>query len=197
MKKLSVAGCQLSVIIVAMMFAVSAFTADTIRSRADILALFADNTTGSITPQDLRDGVVSEAVFGIMYNDDNTGTTQALTAATPAVVNWLATGLSSGVTLDATTNERITVATAGRYLVAVQISMSSSGSAVFEYHARVNGVTTWPGFHRKVPVNDVGSGMLFGVVDLAANDYLDIEVESDSTVTLTIQDGQFLAYRLY
>ena len=197
MKKLLVAGCQLSVIIVAMMFAVSAFAADTIRSRADILSLFADNTSGSITPQDLRDSVVSEAVHGIMYNDDNTGTTQALTAATPAVVNWLAAGVYNGVTLDAATNERITVATAGKYLIASQISMTSSGSAIFEYHVRVNGTATWPGFHRKVPINDVGSGTLFGILDLSANDYVDIEVESDSTVTLTIEDGQFLVYRLY
>lgn len=33
--------------------------ADTARSKADILALFADNTTGQIRPQDLRDFVVS------------------------------------------------------------------------------------------------------------------------------------------
>ncbi len=37
----------------------AALATDTERSRADILALFADNTSGDISPQDLRDFAVS------------------------------------------------------------------------------------------------------------------------------------------
>lgn len=173
------------------------FAADTIRSRSDILTLFADNTSGSITPQDLRDSVVSEAVHGVMYISNNTATTQSLTASTPVVINWLSESVYNGVTLDATTNDRITVSTAGKYLIACQVSMTSSSAATFEYHARVNGAASWPGFHRKVPINDVGSGMFLGVLDLSANDYVDIEVESDTNTTLTVRDGQFVLYRFY
>lgn len=54
--------------------------ADTDRSIADILALFPDNSTGAVSPQDLRDMVVSlQTAYGDMYVSSALATTLGTT----------------------------------------------------------------------------------------------------------------------
>lgn len=80
--------------------------ADTIRTKAELLALFADNITGDITPQDMRDFVVSN-----LTAESQTETVSGTTVATNADV-FVALLAASDVTLPAVSsygNRSITI----------------------------------------------------------------------------------------
>lgn len=98
--------------------------ADTIRTRAALLALLADNTSGDISPQDIRDFLVSvHGVYGNIYRDGTaSGLGVELNSTTWTVLTgFAADGLAAGTTPDQS-NNRLTVGTDGIYLVHWDVS---------------------------------------------------------------------------
>ena len=171
--------------------------ADTVRTSAEVLALLANNTTQAISPQDLRDTVVS--LFGNhagLYV--HSGTTAQTGVSTSTLLTCFsvdgADGVESGcLTLDRA-NDKITASVDGVYAVFFQCGFSGSVATEYHFHAQKNGSTHMNelGTHRKIGTGgDVGSCSMLALVTLSANDFLQIYVEADSSANVTVEDAQF------
>ena len=167
--------------------------ADTRRTKAELLALWADNSIGDISAQDGRDLIVTllGGYTSILTVDGTTAQTGISTTPT-LLTQWDTNGLADGLT-PAHTTDSITIDVAGVYDIDCDISFSGSGSTTFEIHLRVDGVEQAEGMHRRLGTGgDVGSAGFGGQVSLAANEVLTAWIEADgSGKEVTVSDGQF------
>ena len=90
---------------------------------------------------------------------------------------------SSGITLD-TSNNELTVSTAGVYQIAFSLSFATTASAdngIYQFHVAVDGIESVIGFHREMSgTSDTGSGSALGLLTLAAGQTVSILVESQA-----------------
>lgn len=172
--------------------------ADTQRTRAAILALLADNATGDISAQDLRDTVVSALPdYGELY-------VSASAATTISVVNtWYA--VSGTWTLG--NNQNFSEPSEGRLqfdgdetrVVFLFSGMSVTGAAsnvVSEMAFAKNGSVLTPSIiQRKLgTAGDVGAAALVGITTMAPGDYVDVRIRNTTSATnLTITVGNMIA----
>lgn len=173
---------------------------DTIRSLADLLALLADNSSGDISAQDVRDVVVSlHGVYGEMYVTGG-ASAQSLDTTPAQLTGFAANGNSSGTTPDHT-NDQITVGTDGVYLVHGQFSAIGETGTTYELELRSNGSLV-PGirckFTASMTVGDHVSASFIGLVTLAADDVLSVYGESDDAggANLTLVEAQLVVHRV-
>jgi hypothetical protein len=135
---------------------------DTPRTRTDLLTILADNITGDISPQDIRDMLVS--IFGVwsaIYVAEGS-TPQSGITTTPVKLTGFTTNIagSGGMTPDHT-DDSIEIELDGDYLVISAIAFSGSINQGFEIHVAVDGVETPFGTHRKLgPSGDEGSAII-------------------------------------
>ena len=175
--------------------------ADVARTRAALLALLADNTAGDISPQDIRDFLVS--VFGTwsaIYVADGS-TPQAGVTTTPVKLTGFTVNVAGlgGMTPDFTDNS-IQVNLDGAYLVLAQISFSGSVNQGFEIHVNIDGVETPFGVHRKIGTGgDVGSATIIApLTGLSSGEKIELYINTDpsGTAQLTIVDAQLFAIKI-
>ena len=133
--------------------------ADTVRTRAAILALLADNTSKDISPQDLRDTVVSMfGVWSAIYVADGMIAQTGITTTPVKVSGFTTNVVGKGGMIPDHTDDSITIPVDGDYLVLAQISWSGSVNQQFEIHVAVDTVESPFGTHRKIGAGgDVGS----------------------------------------
>lgn len=163
---------------------------DTIRTSAQILNLFADNTSGDISPQDLRDFVVSTGVFGAIFVSD--GAASQSVSSTPAKLTAFDTNsaLASGVTEDQA-NDKLVIGTngAGTYVVFAPISFSGTANKIATFEIYNSGVAT--GFKTTRTISSggsVGSTVAFGLLSLDDGDEVEIYVSTatdGNSITVT------------
>ena len=170
----------------------------TIRTNAALQTLFADNTTGAISPQDLRDFLdsIMGVYGGVLITSGVTG--QVLVAATPEqLTEWTADGESNGAT-PAFASNQITIDNAGVYAVFFQISFEGITGSTFDFSVYKNGSPLSPVIdcERKTANTDVGSASMTAHLTLAAADVLTIEVESSGNGTMVALDAHFLVNRI-
>ncbi len=172
--------------------------ADTPRTRAQILTLLADNSAGEISPQDMRDAIVSLfGVYGIIRTVGN-ATIQALTAATPAkLANFSENGVGVGATPDYQ-NNKITLDNGGTYVLLAQVSLKSSvDDAVIELNLAIDDVAGDGKFDLHLEnLGKAASGMCFDLLAINAAEVLSLIIESDKTANITVIDAQLLAVRI-
>jgi hypothetical protein len=157
--------------------------ADTRRTLAAILALLADNTAGDISPQDLRDFVISAmGEYASIYVSG--GVTAQTVSGTPAkMTGFAANGISAGATPDHT-NDQITIGTAGDYQIDFQLgSFTGTNGSTVTLNIYVNGATSSiPPIVRALSnPAAAGSGVTGGQLTLAASDVVTVYVSSTST----------------
>ena len=170
--------------------------ADTRRDRAAILALWADNATQDISPQDGRDFIVTVmGGYAELRVDD--GVTAQTGITTPTIMTgWSTNGESNGLTADQA-NNKITIDVAGLYMCWFQNSFSGGGNVTFEFNINVDSgggyVEQAGGCHRKMSSGgDVGSASFVRLLSLSAGDDVAIFVEADSSASMTPFDAQFI-----
>jgi len=169
--------------------------AETQRSVAAIITRLADNATGNISPEDVRDFLVTAlGVYGGMSVLDG-ATAQTSLGTTPVKLTAFDNDLpSSGVTPDSTTDKDLTVSIPGDYLVHTHLSFSGSNSATVAVRVRVNDVEGDLGLTRKIGTGgDVGDCGFTGIITLAASDVVTLYVETDDgggSDQITVVDGQ-------
>lgn len=155
--------------------------ADTIRTRAALLTLLADNVTGDISAQDLRDMLVTLfGVYGeILVFGGSTAQTGIGTSFTK-MTGFAADGDSVGMT-PAHASDQITADNAGVYCVIFSCSFSGSVNATFTFEIQVDGVTkSNGGAERKLSSGgDVGDVSLNAIITLAAAEVVIIAVKAD------------------
>lgn len=111
--------------------------ADTIRTKAELISLLADNSTEDISPQNLRDMLVSYHIFGELGFVNNSTAMSTLPAGWN-VVPLDQAGPSQGVTLD-TTNNLIQVNVDGNYRVGYAFSWTGPKNQLFDFGVLKNG----------------------------------------------------------
>jgi len=169
--------------------------ADTIRTRASLETLLADNTTGAISPQDLRDLLATiNGAHGVLYASAP-GTTPSLTAGVPVMLPGTTTlGDASNVTMPSNMRLQVNPGISMSYHVHAVISLSSSVNGVFvNYYLYKNGVLV-PESEQQRKIangNDVGNMSLYWPMTLADGDYLEIFIESSKVTTLTVETCTF------
>ncbi len=167
--------------------------ADTIRSRADLAAALADNTIGDITPQDLRDFLIStDAADGSVFLTATAATVLTGAAAAIEVAGTTTLGLNTNMSMPADWRIRNDALTTMRFSVNADLSMTSgTNNVVVTFYIAKNGVIELGSSQqRKIGTGaDVGSLGLNWVVDLAATDYISVFVKADVTNNLTIIEG--------
>jgi hypothetical protein len=172
--------------------------ADTVRTLAQLQALLPDNVAGDISPQDLRDFLVSVlGVYGaILVTDGVTGQTPGTTPV--KLTAFTTNGLARNVVPDHT-NDRLTIGAngAGDYLIIFQSSFSGSNNATFELEFYLNQVATGYKTSRKLgSAGDVGSASLIGLGSLVDGDEIEIFVDGGAGESLTVEDAQLIAVRI-
>lgn len=172
---------------------------DTIRTRAQVLALLADNVTGDISPQDVRDMLVSLfGVYGSIYVKD--AVAGQVPGVTPVkLLAFTTNGLSNGLTPDHT-NDRLTVPdaqSAGDYIVFFQCAFSGTNNATFQFEFYLNQVATGFKASRKLgAAGDVGSCSLIGLGSLVSLDEIEIFVDGTAAASIVVEDAQLIAVRI-
>ena len=118
------------------------------------------------------------------------------------VTSWLtAYGESRRAVADPTVDDDITIATAGVYFIACQISFSATGGAVVNFKLTTTGGTVdIPGAScvRKIAAGgDTGTTFLMGIETLAATDVVELYVTSDDDGDIiTPIEAQFIAFKI-
>ena len=167
--------------------------ADTAKTLAEITALLADNTSGDISPQDMRDAILS-CLSGYGHISTLGGVTNqgSLTTTPVKLTGFTADGPSSADVTPAHGSDQITVTVAGKYKVSVQLSFSGTASKTFLLRTYVDGVITTLGCQRKLGTGgDVGSCSFDGFLTLTANQVVTVYISSsDGGTDLLLVDGQ-------
>jgi hypothetical protein len=170
----------------------------TIRDKAELDALFADNSTGDISPQDLRDLVDSlMGVYGGLRMANNS-TGQTVATNTPEVLTeWTSNAVSNGLTPDYT-NDNVTIDYDGVYKLHFYVSFEGVTGDTFRFYIYKNGSITSPPIQcrRKTSSADVGSTSLGATMSLVDGDVLTVWVESDANGTPVFKDAALLLNRI-
>lgn len=180
--------------------------ADTIRTQAAILALLADNTNGDISPQDLRDMMLSlQPVMGQVSMHESASETAIAVDDTWYEMDM--TGAALDITssiINATNDFDMPAAGRLRYLgsvdrmfhcVATLSFVAASNNQEIHIALAKNGVPSVQAeLHRKVGTGaDVGAVALHWIVAMSMNDYLSIfvkNVTSAANMTATVANLQ-------
>jgi hypothetical protein len=171
--------------------------ADTQRTLSAILALLADNTGQAISPQDLRDAIVSLfANYGMIYVHG--GTTAQASITTSVLLTCFssdgANGAYAGCVTPDKANNKVTVSLAGTYLVFGTVSIDASAAADHHFHVMKNGATELEELSSDLTIaatNTAGEVAFMGLIALAAADYVQVYVEAASSSNVTVLSSQF------
>lgn len=173
--------------------------ADTVRTRAAILALLADNTSGDISPQDVRDAFVTvHGVFGGWYISSTINLTEDTTpTAFAGASNLTAFTTSYDVTVN-TTAGTLTVGTTGVYAAHFYCAVMPSGPHDMNFYIYKGG-TVVSSHGTDFSVTDaVYNHVSFSLIlDLTASDALDVRHNiTASSASFTYSNGAFWIQRL-
>ena len=183
------------------------------RSMADILALLADNVSGDISEEDLRDAVESlRPRFGKMAVQAAgsaaitiSDTTSYFEATAPT---WTLSGpaTSSPAAKDFDMNENGRLRYTGTVPIVANVTMSvavtsASSNQVIYYRLGKNGSTSANSeMHRKIGTGaDVGALAIGGIFELDTNDYLSLFLRNTTganNVTIEVAQLQAVGFTL-
>lgn len=167
----------------------------TIKTYAELTTAFANNTTGAITPSDLRDFLDSQRVYGSIVTQAGV-TSQTFVSTTPELLTeWTADGISNGVT-PAFATDKITIDNTGIYKVDFFCSFAGANPVVNSFELRIDGVATGIQFDRKTTSTDIGSGSFTGIISLTAAEVLTVWGTLTGGTTLTVQESALTVYRI-
>ena len=146
-------------------------------------------------------GSWEEPQFGQMYTVDTDAATLSGIGTTPVIFPFSNDGEANGVTVDSTTNNDLEVTVAGVYQIHFSCSIStvaSGDSGLYEWDIYVNGVKSTFGVKRNLSgTADNGSVSLTGLINLSANDTIDVRVdEASNTDDINIAFAQLSAFKV-
>lgn len=155
--------------------------ADTQRTLSALLAILADNTAGDISPQDLRDAVVT--VFA-NYADIRTTSSGTFSASniTWTKFQFASDGLSAGCVTANAASDRIGVTVTGVYRATLLLDVTS-GAGTLSFRFEVNAGGTAAG-SAGTPSGVNGRLHMETLLSLTAGDYVEAFVFGTTTSSL-------------
>jgi len=170
---------------------------DTARPLSTLLSNFADNTSGSITAQMLRDAMVSIlGEFGMIYR--NAGDSVSLTTTPSKLATFDTTGSLGGNVTSGTT--KLTVGTTGTYRVTFSAALysASTGANVNAYIYK-NGalITGLPNTTVFVPTSaNAVQAVTDLLLDLTAGDYVEVYLATGGSYTVSVYKPTLIVERI-
>jgi hypothetical protein len=171
--------------------------ADTRRTKAEILALFADNAIGSISAQDLRDSIVTMMGGYAVLRKAGAGVAFAVTATPQKLTTFNGLGAFNGLIADHTTDD-ITTDIGGTYSIIFDISFSGTALKTFFFNFYIDGVPQSEAAQRKLGTGgDIGSTGMSAIITLTAGQVVTIYVSSpDGGNSITVADSQLNMHQI-
>lgn len=175
---------------------------DTQRQLAEITALLADNTTGDISPQNIRDTVetLRNRAGGFSWTVPSATTIPGVSTDVKAAGSTVLGALADSFDMPTSNRLRYTgAATVAAFVVAsLSFSTASSNQQVDMMIAKNGVVIAASRLRRKTGTGgDVGSTAIHADVSLSTNDYLEVFVANQtSTAGVTIELGSLSAFTI-
>lgn len=175
------------------------------RDMATIFGLLADNVTGDISPQDMRDAIASLMGYGGIFltsggsgTINGVGTGYALIDVFDTISAQSNTVNTGGVSAQLAPNYRLTVGSAGVYRIAFYASLSSSqANRLITIREHKNGNLDTLEVSRWVSASDTGAVAFEGIESLNANDVIDMRVRINTgTTNLTFTAAALTLHRV-
>ena len=158
--------------------------ADTARSLAAIQALFADNSAGAISPQDLRDAVETLATkYGEIYVSSSSATSITDTTSYFDIAGTWTLGQAKQFDENTNGQLRYTGTPDVEAMVKGSVSVTVAGNNdIVHLEIRKNGqdVTGSDATLKLATGADVQSFSVLGVVSLSTNDYITLAVRNET-----------------
>lgn len=157
---------------------------DTQRSLSAIQTLFADNTAGAISPQDLRDAVETLRMgHGEIYVSSTAAT--SFTDTTSYVQAAGTYTFTAGYNWAMDTNGQLKytgAATRAIHIASIISMISNASNEVVDWGAAKNGTVLTPSITaRKIGAGtDVGSTAIHGFTTVSTNDYISVVVRNEN-----------------
>lgn len=168
----------------------------TIRTKAELDTLYADNVTGAISPQDLRDGFDSVmGVYGGIIIEGGSTAQAFATGVAEIMTEWTGNDIANGVTPDEA-NNKITIDNDGVYMVTFCCSFAGNNPIVNEFELRKNGAVTGIKCQRKTTSTDIGSCSFARPISLVSTDELSVWFTGDGNSNFTAQEAALTAHRI-
>lgn len=169
--------------------------AETERPFTTLQTLLADNTTKAISPQDLRDAIVSAlGGYASIYVDANT-TAQAITATPAKLAAFASAGPARGATGDVA-NDKLTAGVAGDYLLVCRLSLSANTPTELDA-ALFKGGVALGGFAARAAVGtDVVNLTISGLASLALADEVDLRLSCSPNASVTVRAAHLALKRI-
>lgn len=159
---------------------------DTIRSLSELNALFADNNSGTITPQDIRDLMVSQMVHG----EIGSGSKAAITLPnTYQKLDLTVAGLvGRGLNIDTTNKQIDGIPVPMKAQVEVEVSFNGANNTTFDFAVFINGVLNarLTDSDRIVSTTMIGGVMFSAAIQLAADDVIDLRAKGSAAASFTL-----------
>jgi len=170
--------------------------ADTEQTWTALQTALADNTARAISPQDLRDAIVScLGGYAGLYVSGGAAA-QSLTAVPALVTCWTDTHSERGAAASAV-NDRITIGTTGDYLVTASASMTSTPAAVTDLYLYTSGVVI-PGATTTYDTHgtELRAATVSTIVTLAAGALVTLYGSTTPGADVTISDATLTVKRV-
>lgn len=172
--------------------------ADTERTIAAMQALLPSQTSGQISPQDVRDMLVTLAIkYGEIYISTASATTVSNTTDYFDVAGTYTLGEAKQFDMNTNGQLRYTGTPTVEVLIFGNLSMTIAGNNdVIHLEARKNGTDiAGSDAMRKVGTGtDVGAMSIVGITSMATNDYLTLAVRNETAAdNITGEEGHILA----
>jgi hypothetical protein len=179
---------------------------DTERTTAEVLSLLANNVTGAISPQDMRDVVASclGGYAGLLLSIGGAPVAQAVTTTDQVVTVFniasaqSSTTFANGCSANPGTGE-LTIGVTGFYNVHFFLSVSSDvNNKIVHLTPYINGNIGLVEVDRKFGTqNDVGVIAMSGVVPYTAGDVVDVRARVETgTANLNWEAASFYIHRV-
>ena len=179
----------------------------TIKSKAslntDITTNINDNTTGDISPSDVRTRFVDilDSVHGVYGGLTTTGgvTTQNVNTTPAKILNWGATATGAGTT-PSTVNNNIAVGTDGVYMIWYSLSFTTATANVAYTITPYKNTSAISGFSNKIEPDNTNVNHISGVAfaSCVATDTITLYIVNDEAggINFTMTDGQLIVFRV-
>lgn len=174
---------------------------DTIRTRDELLALLADNTTKNISPQDVRDVLISTfSVWSAIYTMENAVAQTGITTTPVKLANWTGNVAGKGGMTPDFTDGSIEIPIDGDYLALAQVSWAGSVNQQYEIHVAIDTVESPFGMHRKIGAGgDAGSASAIAPFEnLSITDKITLYVNTfpSGTAEITAIEAQLFVIKI-
>jgi len=170
---------------------------DTARTLSALQTLLADNTAEAISPQDLRDMLVSVmGGYGAAYAAADASAQSSIGTSLTKLTAWADSVTTSKQCTPSASTEDITVTVAGIWLAVTALSFSGSTNTTFQVRFHVDDVDSGMGFERKIGAGgDVGTAIGLAILNLSAGtEVVDLFIKADgSSKSVTVHIGSTLA----